>query len=473
MGAPGNRLIGITGYSAYVPRSRLARERISQAWGTAAGGGEIAVAQYDEDALTMAADAGLACLRDGAAVPDAIYFASTSAPYREKQIASLVATVCDLPRSCQSADFSGSVRAGVSAVAAAYNAVAAGSRSEVLVCAADARLAAPESELEGVLGDGAAAVRIGREHVIAEILDIASVSEEFTHVWRTDEQRFVQAFAGRFSNVYGYVRDVAETIDTLLRRQRLEPKQISRLAVHSPDARASLELAKRLGLDPKQQMGPNVTAEIGSAGCADPLLALAAVLDEAAAGDLILVAGYGEGADAILLRATDELPQRRAATPWKQWLAARQPLPSYEKYLKLRRVIDVDASGEAINNVLERKELEQNVRLHGSRCRECGMVQYPVAQVCIGCKRRGTLASHKLAKRGTIFTFTIDHLIANAELPLPMAVIDLDGGGRLYLQVTDFAESEVEIGQPVALTFRRLHEGGGNHNYYWKARPLR
>jgi uncharacterized OB-fold protein len=67
----------------------------------------------------------------------------------------------------------------------------------------------------------------------------------------------------------------------------------------------------------------------------------------------------------------------------------------------------------------------------------------------------------------------VDHLIANLEHPLPMAVIDLDGGGRLYLQVTDFAEDEVRIGAPVTLTYRRLHEGGGNHNYFWKARPPR
>src|SRR2546426_7030344 len=50
------------------------------------------------------------------------------------------------------------------------------------------------------------------------------------------------------------------------------------------------------------------------------------------------------------------------------------------------------------------------------------------------------------------------------------AVIDLDGGGRVYLQVTDAAEGEVKVGAPVELTFRRLHEAGGNRNYFWKAR---
>jgi uncharacterized OB-fold protein len=54
---------------------------------------------------------------------------------------------------------------------------------------------------------------------------------------------------------------------------------------------------------------------------------------------------------------------------------------------------------------------------------------------------------------------------------MPMLVIDLDGGGRVYLQGTDTGEGEIQVGTPVVLTFRRLHESGGNRNYFWKARP--
>ena len=82
------------------------------------------------------------------------------------------------------------------------------------------------------------------------------------------------------------------------------------------------------------------------------------------------------------------------------------------------------------------------------------------------------MADHKLGKRGTIFTFTIDNLAPVPEHPLPMAVVDLEGGGRVYLQVTDAADGEVKVGTAVELTFRRLHEVGGNRYYFWKARPL-
>jgi uncharacterized OB-fold protein len=50
-----------------------------------------------------------------------------------------------------------------------------------------------------------------------------------------------------------------------------------------------------------------------------------------------------------------------------------------------------------------------------------------------------------------------------------MAVIDVDGGGRLLVQVADAAPDDVRIGARVRLTLRRLHMGGGLPNYYWKA----
>ena len=467
-------MIGIAGYSVYVPRLRLDRGLIARAWGTAQPAGEIAIANYDEDALTMATEAGLACLPDGdTSTVDGLYFASTSSPYREKQVASVIATACDLPRRAQTADFSGSVRAGLSAVLAGVNAVRAGALKDVLVAVADSRLAAPESELEGSLGDAGAAVRIGTTGVLAEVVGATFVSEEFTHLWRTDSERFLQAFPGKFSNTFGYARDLGDAIRALLETHRVQPAAVAKLALYAPDGRAAIDLAKELGLDPRKQLVPPAVTTIGSAGVGDPLLGLAAALDEANPGDLIVVGAYGEGADAMLLRVTDELPRRRAGRSWKACLEHTLPLPSYEKLLKYRRIIDIDEAGEAINNVLEFKELKQDIRLYGSRCNACGTVQFPIARVCIKCKAREDLSDYKLSKRGTVFTFTVDHLIANIEHPLPMAVIDLEGGGRLYLQVTDFAENEVQVGLPVMLTFRRLHEGGGNHNYFWKARPLR
>src|SRR5439155_336325 len=126
-------------------------------------------------------------------------------------------------------------------------------------------------------------------------------------------------------------------------------------------------------------------------------------------------------------------------------------LPSSERYLRARGVLPSEPMGEPVTAMIEWKELRQDVRLYGSRCEACGLVQYPQARVCIGCQARDRMQEHKLGKRGSVFTFTIDNLAPVPEHPMPMAVIDLDGGGRLYLQVTDAAEGDVKVGAPVSL----------------------
>ena len=105
-------MVGVTRIATYFPRRRLDRALIGKAWGTRVPPGARTVAGIDEDALTMAVDAVQACLGDDdPAGYDALYFASTSSPYLEKQVASVVATAADLRRDVAVADFGGSVRA--------------------------------------------------------------------------------------------------------------------------------------------------------------------------------------------------------------------------------------------------------------------------------------------------------------------------------------------------------------------------
>jgi len=38
--------------------------------------------------------------------------------------------------------------------------------------------------------------------------------------------------------------------------------------------------------------------------------------------------------------------------------------------------------------------------------------------------------------------------------------------------MTDVDPAEVKIGDRVEMVFRKLHQGGGYNNYFWKFRPL-
>ncbi|GAI26020.1 unnamed protein product [marine sediment metagenome] len=68
-------MIGIVSYGVYIPRYRMARELIAQTWGRPGAKGERAVANYDEDSLTMATETVLNCLQgiDPGTV-DGLYF---------------------------------------------------------------------------------------------------------------------------------------------------------------------------------------------------------------------------------------------------------------------------------------------------------------------------------------------------------------------------------------------------------------
>jgi 3-hydroxy-3-methylglutaryl CoA synthase len=425
-------MIGITRLSTYFPRRRLDRALIAKAWGSRAAGART-VAGVDEDALTMAVEAGAEGLGDSdAQAIDAVYFASTSAPYHEKQIASLVATALDCRRDVVVADFAGSVRSGLTALRSALDAVAAGTVRSALVTVADTRLAEPESELEATLGDGAAAVLVGRDGVVAELVASASVAEEFTHLYRTDVQRYVQVADARFGAQYGYAIVVPEAVRAALAKANVAPAEVAKLVLAAPDARTAADAAKKAGIDPATRLVPGLVTEAGVLGTPDALVLLSRALESAAAGDVIVVAAYGEGADALVFRATGALAAARPV-PVVERLADGMPLASYEKYLKARNVIPVDYQGEPFPTYLEWKELKQDMRLYGSRCQACGLVQYPMARVCLGCKTREQLVDHKLARRGVVFTYTIDNLAPVAEHPMPMLVIDLDGGGRVYL----------------------------------------
>jgi hydroxymethylglutaryl-CoA synthase len=186
-------MVGITSAGTYLPVYRLNRDDIARLWGGRSAGGTKAVAGYDEDTVTMAAAAALECLGKAGRGVEGLSLATTTAPYREKQSAAIVAAVADLPAECHTADLTDSLRASSIALKSAVDAVKAGSAANVLVAAADCRLGAAKGTLEQSLGDGAAALMIGSEGVVAEIEGSYSVYNDFTDVWRNENDAYIKS----------------------------------------------------------------------------------------------------------------------------------------------------------------------------------------------------------------------------------------------------------------------------------------
>jgi hydroxymethylglutaryl-CoA synthase len=463
-------MAGITAVAGYVPRYRLPRELIAREWGGAAAAGEKAVANHDEDSLTLAVNAALE-LGDGIR-PDAVFFASTTSPYAEKQAAATIAAVLDLPAATRTLDFADTLRAGTSAMLAGLDAIGSGSARSVLVAAGDCRLGEPDSPGEQSYGDAGAAVLLGADTGRAEVVGAHSIADEFLGTWRTREQEFPRGFPGAFEAKFGYTRVLVEAAKALFATAKVQPQDLATVIVPTPSPRAPQAVAKALGLDAKQQLQDGFWTTVGDTGVVQPLLMLAAALERAKAGDLVLVLAYGDGADAILLRTTGA--PAAGATGIHRQIEVKRTLPSYGRYARFRKLMRKESGTQDVSTPVvlfrDRKEL---LPLHGGRCPQCGTVQFPKHRVCIECAHPGGLDDVRLARRGTLFTFTNDYLFESPDPPVTHAVIDLDGGGRLYCQLTDCEAERVEIDMPLELTFRKIHEGGGFNNYFWKARPAR
>ena len=465
-------MAGIVSYGTCVPTYRLPRDLIGQEWGTPSLGGERAIANYDEDSLTLAVNASVDALggRDPQQLAG-VFFASTTSPYREKQAAVTVATVLDAKSEIRTMDFTDTLRAGTSALLTALDLVQVG--QQLLVCSGDSRIGEPDTQQEQNYGDAGAAILVGTENVLAEVVGTYTISQEFLGTWRTGEQDYLRSFPGGFENKFGYNRFVASAVKGVLDKCNLTAQDITNAAIAGPSQRAMQGALRGLGLDVKSQVQDTFWNTIGDSGTAQPLVLLAAVLERSKPGDLILVAGYGDGGDAAIFRVTDAIADYQLVRSVYSQIEVKRTMSSYGKYARFRKLMKKDYSTEDQSTpVVLLRDKNEIFPLHGGKCPSCGMVQFPIHRICVECGHRDGLEEVKLTRTGKLFTFTHDYLTETPDPPTTHAVIDLDGGGRVFVQMTDCESDRVAIGMSLELTFRKYHEGFGIKNYFWKARPI-
>jgi len=459
-------MAGITSYGAYIPRYRLGKE--TAGWGLPV---EKPVGNFDEDSLTMAVAAGMDCIEglDRSAV-DGLFFATTTSPYIEKQGASIVAAAVDLGRNILTNDITNSLRAGTLAMRSALDAIAAGSAKQIMVTVADCRMGAPGSEVEQLSGDGAGALLFSGDSVIAEVIGSYSVSDEMMDMWRAEGDMSVRTWEDRFVLETGYLKILPEAVSGLMQKLNLTPKDITKACYYGPNPRRHGEMARRLGLDPETQIQDPLFGRMGNTGAAYSIMLLIAALEEAKPGDRILVASYGDGADAYLLEVTKEIEKVGPKRGIKSNLEAKR----ISKAVGVRGAAMRGLDGGPPSISARWREREEIDRLHGAKCLSCGLIQYPPQRVCSKCHTKDQWETVRLAdKKGKIFTFSLDYLVPGIDRPLAITIINFDGGGRGLFMMTDREIEDVTCEAPVEMSFRKLRSSGGVHNYYWKAIPKR
>jgi 3-hydroxy-3-methylglutaryl CoA synthase len=469
-------MVGITSYGVYVPFHRLTRDEIARAWGTNSLGGEKAVANFDEDAITMAVAAARECVKGRElGEVDGLFLATTCFPYREKLAAGIVAAALDLSPSIRTADFANSLRSGTIAMNSAIDAVKSGAARNIIVVAADCRLGVPQSGLEQMVGDGAAALMIGNSGVIASVDGSYSLSNPSIDLWREKEDPFVRSWEERFVIVEEYQRYMKDSVSTLMRNFSASPKDFSRAILYGPDEKNQVALGKMLGFNSNQIQNP-FFSQIGNLGNASSMAMLCAAFEDLEPGNKILLANYGDGSDAFVFQITGEIKEVSKAKSIRNQMNLKKNI-TYEKYLKWRQLLETEEPRrpkQPTPSVTCIWREQKNIfSLYGVKCKRCGTVQYPPQRVCVGCQTMDEYDDYKLSdKEGKVFTLSVDYLARSLDPPTGFVVVDFEGGGRATFMMTDCDPSQVQIGMNVEMTFRKLYEMENINNYYWKTKPL-
>jgi 3-hydroxy-3-methylglutaryl CoA synthase len=482
-------MIGVTAYGAYAPRLRLQRAAAAKANSWLAPNlmskakGERAMANWDEDALTM----GVEAARDALGADDdrsrvkALYFATTTAPFSDRLNAGIVHAALTLDPEAAAMDVTGVQRAGLSALSSAV-AAAANLDGEALVVAADRRRARAASAQELDFGDGAAAFCIGARNVLAEHLGQAAATADFVDHFRGAGEEFDYNWEERWIRDEGFAKLVPPVVQRALAAAKVEASAVDCFILPSTFRGVAENTAKKLGIKP-EAVRDNLGQQLGETGCAHALVMFAHALESAAPGQVFVVAQFGQGCEAHVFRTTERVRQWRPARGVSGWLADRKEETNYMKFLVFNGLVDWDKGMRAEkDNKTALTTLYRNndmiLGLVGGRCKETGVVQFPRTRISVNPNNPtvDTQEPYKFAEREAhVLTWSADYLTYSMSPPNHYGMIVFEGGGRIMLDIADVEPGDVDAGMPVRMAFRvkDRDERRGFTRYFWKAVPDR
>ena len=127
------------------------------------------------------------------------------------------------------------------------------------------------------------------------------------------------------------------------------------------------------------------------------------------------------------------------------------------------------------------KALPQKYRLVAGKCTNCEKLNFPPTTLCKGCGLKDTQKNIELTGLGTIYSYTIIGrggappefaLMQKKCGPYGIAIVELEEGLKINVQITDCDPFEIKIGMKVSAVFRKIYEQEDVIRYGLKFRPL-
>lgn len=473
--------IGIKSFGAYIPRHRMVRSAIAAAHAWALPGlkglakGEKSMCSWDEDAITMAVEAGRDCLR-GQKVHSlsSITLASITAPYADLQNAVVVAAALGADKSLATTDCGGSVRAGLDALTHACRSGGA----DQLIVASDRRSAKPGSAQEMLYGSGAGALLIGSgDDLTARFVGSHAVSVPFFDHFRQSSEHYDYFWEERWIRDEGIAKLAVPAIQALLEKTGRDVSQIAHFGLSGGPANADKLVARKLSLDTGKLL-PDLRGEVGDTGSAHPVLQLIAALERAQPGDLIVITSFAQGCQVVAFEMQNP-PADTGRRGLTGTLARRIEENTYLKMLSFDGELQLDWGMRAETDQKTAltqlyRSADQIFAFVGGKCDACGAVQFPRLPSCVNCGQTDSQKPYALVDEpAKVATFTADWLQYTPAPPLHVGLVQFDSGARLLMEMVDVGSAGIEVGTPLEMTFRIKERDRLRHfdRYFWKATP--
>ena len=344
-------MAGIAGYGAYIPRKRIRTEEIARQWGKDPGAierglllEEKSVPGFDEDTITISVAAGHGAIDRAGVDPQksgALYIGSESHPYAVKPSGTVVAEALGIGPEVHIADFEFACKAGTEAMFVALGLVEAGRVEYAMAVGADTSQGAPDDALEFSASAGGAAYVFGVDHLVAEVVETYSYTSDTADFWRR-EGEFYPRHGGRFTGEPAYFKHVLGASRAIMEKTGLTADDFAHAVFHMPNGKFPLTAGKKLGFRREQLETGWVVPTMGNTYSGSSPTGLAAILDIAEPGDLILITSFGSGAgsDSFVLRATERLPEVQGLAPTvRSMLEGPRHYVTYGEYAKFREKI--------------------------------------------------------------------------------------------------------------------------------------
>ena len=338
--------VGIIGWGGYIPSFRIKVGEIAKAYGK--NGNEISrslgvieksVADFDEDAVTMAVEAAkIAMIKTGIEPQKigAVFVGSESHPYAVKPSATVVAEALGIGHEYLTADLEFACKAGAVGIQIVAGFLESGIVDYGLVIGSDKAQSKKGDVLEYTASSGAAAFILGRrkEEFLVTIDGFYSYATDTPDFWRRSGQDY-PSHGGRFTGESAYFHHVIQSTKTFLRKFKRKISDYDYVVFHMPNKKFPEQVAKRLGVA-KQQLEPSLIVErIGNPFSASCLLSLCQVLEQAKSGQSILLTSYGSGAgaDTFSFKTSDLLIEQQKSFMIEDFIKEKKEI-NYIEYLR-------------------------------------------------------------------------------------------------------------------------------------------